>query len=122
MTVRVKTGITRVVFIFDKFVIKVPKFKFGKYCQYNFLKGCIANLSERKFCKLFKDFPTYDLVAPSYWCSWFGFILIQARCNKTLERELNFQELQIFQNVCSDLKPENFGYYKGNLVCLDYGD
>lgn len=122
MTVRVRSGITRVVFIFDKFVIKVPKFKFGKYCQYNFLKGCIANLSERKFCKLFKDFPTYDLVAPSYWCSWFGFILIQARCNKTLERELNFQELQKFQNVCSDLKPENFGYYMDNLVCLDYGD
>ena len=113
-------GVTRIVFIFDKFVIKIPNFT----CQHShFLQGCYANWSERKYCKMFKGVDNnlwYDLVAPSYWCSWFGLIQIQAKCEPNL-KDLTHSEIVKFESVAShDIKKENFGYYKGRLVCLDY--
>lgn len=112
-----RKGVTRVVFVFKKFVIKIPNFN---YCHSHFLQGCYANWSERQYCKIFKNHKDYNLVAPSYFCSWFGLIQIQAKC-KPLLRDLSNKEIDKFKFVCKgDIKKENFGWYKGKLVCLDY--
>lgn len=118
---RIKTGITRIVFIFSNFVIKIPNFK---YSHNHFLQGCYANWSERKFCKDFKnanyDGNMYEFVAPSFYCSIFGLVQIQAKCEEKKE-ELTNQEKEFYKSLCgTDVKKENFGWYNGKLVCLDY--
>lgn len=112
-----RKGITRLVFIFKHFVIKIPNFT----CQHNhFLLGCYANWSERRFCKIMKKTKFYNLVAPSLFCSWFGLFQVQRRCIE-LDRHLTDEEIEKFRGVCQgDLKPENFGYYQNRIVCLDY--
>ena len=118
-----KKGITRLVFIFKYFVIKIPKFT---YSHKHFLQGCYANWSERNFTKIFKDIDwdgetnLYNLISPSYFCSYFGLFQIQARC-KPLLRDLTEMEKELYKPLCEkDNKKENFGWYKGRLVCLDY--
>ncbi len=113
-------GVTRIVFVFKTIVIKIPNFL---YQHNHFLQGCYANWSERHYCKMMyrvENNKFYNLVAPSYFCSWFGLLQIQARCQE-LDRDLTDEEIEIFKDVCGgDIKKQNFGYYKGKLVCLDY--
>ena len=100
--------------------IKVPNIFNG---HHNFLVGCCANYGERRYCKMMKGVDHnkfYDLVSPSLFCSWFGLVQVQRRCviNTT---PLTPEQLSRFDNVsCGESKPQNFGYYKGKLVCLDY--
>lgn len=111
-------GTTRIVFVFKNFVIKIPNFT---HCHQHFLQGCYANWSERQFCKSFKGVENIIWrVAPSYWCSWFGLFQIQAKCEPKLEH-LTKEEVEEFKDLHGgDYKKENFGWYKGRLVCLDY--
>jgi hypothetical protein len=112
-----KKGVSRIVFLVGKFAIKIPNFT---YCHLHFLHGCYANWSERDYCSKFAYYePVLQKVAKSYFCSWFGLIQIQARCEPNT-KELSPQEVEYFKDVCTDIKPENFGYYRGKLVCLDY--
>lgn len=118
---RIKYGITRIVFLFSKFAIKIPNFK---YSHNHFLQGCCANWSERKFCKDFKNandrYNMYEFVAPSFFCLFFGLIQIQARCLEN-NKELTEEQKEFYKPLCgTDSKKENFGWYKGKLVCLDY--
>jgi hypothetical protein len=63
-----------------------------------------------------------NYVTPSYFCSWFGLIQIQARCEPRLEN-LTEEEIHFYKDLhCGDYKKENFGYYKNKLVCLDYSN
>jgi hypothetical protein len=70
---------------------------------------------------MFKNMPEFlDKVAPSLFCSWFGLLQIQSRCEPKLE-DLTAEEIEIFRDLHKgDFKSQNFGYYKGRLVCLDY--
>lgn len=116
-----RKGITRIVFVFSKFVIKIPNFT---YSMQHFLQGCYANWSERQYYKTHKgadyEHNMVEYVSPSYWCSWFGLIQIQARCEPMLEC-LTPEQQEFYKPLCStDNKKENFGWYKGRLVCLDY--
>lgn len=112
-------GVTRLVFVFRHFVIKVPRLNYG---HTNFLCGCLSNWKERQFYKNFKNLPDYgNLIIPTLWCSWFGLISIQKRALK-LNRELTLEEIKKFSKVCTDIKSANFGIYNGNLVCIDYGE
>ena len=114
-------GITRIVFIFKHFVIKIPNFL---YYHQHFLQGCYGNWSERNYYKSHIK-ATYknnmvNYVAPSYFCSWFGLIQIQAKCEPMLEN-LTLEQQIFYEPLCStDNKKQNFGWYKGKLVCLDY--
>lgn len=114
---KIKYGITRIVFVFDNFVIKIPNFK----CYHlHFLQGCYSNWSERNFNKTFKNTEFIDLVVPSLFCTWFGLVQIQRKV-EILDRELTDAEMKKFETVCSgDFKPPNFGFYNNNLVCIDY--
>ena len=114
-------GSTRIVLVFNKIVIKIPNFL---YCHQHFLKGCYANWSERDYYKIHIK-ATYENnmshhVVPSYFCSWFGLIQIQAKCEPMLEH-LTPKQMLFYKPLCgTDNKKENFGWYKGKLVCLDY--
>lgn len=114
-------GCTRIVFLVGRYAIKIPNFL---YCHQHFLQGCYANWSERQFCLSFKKVEKTEnfiwKVAYSYWCGWFGLFQIQARC-EPLERDLTGCEIMFYNDVCGgDNKKENFGWYQGRLVCIDY--
>lgn len=107
----IKYGITRIVFLIGKYAIKIPNPK----RHLHFLQGCYNNYSERYYCKTVKGTEDYNLIAPSYFCSWFGIIQIQAKCEPIQNIEYG-----VFINLTDDHKPENFGLYNGRVVCLDY--
>lgn len=116
-------GCTRIVFKFKRFVIKIPNFL---YEHDHFLKGCAANWSERGYYKVHSkviyEGNMSEYVAPSYFCSWFGLIQVQAYCNPKLTN-LTEEEKGFYKPLCgTDNKKENFGYYKGKLVCVDYAE
>lgn len=115
MRFEVRKGVTRWVLIFDTFVVKIPR----ATNMLHFLGGCYANWSERNYCKVFKGDDRLKLVALSYFCSWFGLCQIQAKC-EPISPELKFDKAK-FEALCGqDSKNENFGIYKGNIVCCDY--
>ena len=71
-----------------------------------------------------EDNKFYDLVSPSVFCLWFGLLQIQHRVTQPISDEDYFHPdfTTKFGDVSGrDFKPENFGYYKGRLVCCDYG-
>lgn len=110
-------GTTRIVILIGKYAIKIPNFL---YQHNHFLYGCYANCSERRHNITFKGREELQYVAPSYFCSWFGLLQIQARCEPKLN-DLTQEEIDFYENLHQgDFKKENFGYYKGILVCLDY--
>lgn len=110
-------GVTRMTILVGNIAIKLPRL--GNHLH--FLQGCYSNYSERYFCKTFKEMENWtEKVAPSYWCSVFGLVQIQARCIVNT-RELTDQELEFFKEVRNgETKPANFGFYRKKLVCLDY--
>lgn len=116
-----KNGVTRLCFLIGNYVIKIPNFT---YCHKHFLQGCYVNWSERNYYKTnikadYKD-NMVKHVSPSYFCSWFGLFQIQAKCSPKKE-DLTEIERKFFEPLCcGDNKKENFGYYNGKLVCLDY--
>jgi len=111
-------GITRIVFLFGKYAVKIPNIR---YSQKHFVQGCLANIKERDYFKNHKyEGSLVDYVSPSLFCSWLGLFQIQSRCEPK-EESLTDKEKEFFKPLCgSDNKKENFGYYKNNLVCLDY--
>lgn len=114
-----RKGITRIVFVFNRFVIKIPNFI---YQHNHFLHGCLANWNERRYTKMWNscniDFK--NRIAPSIFCTWFGLIQIQKKC-LPLERDLTEEEKMYFKPLCgTDIKKDNFGVYKGRIVCVDY--
>lgn len=115
---QLKSGVTRKVLVFKHIVIKFPN---PTYSHRHFLQGCFFNWSERNYYKQFNYSSSLrHHVAPSYFCCFFGLFQIQARCSPKLE-ELTPEEKEFYSPLCgTDTKKENFGYYQGRLVCLDY--
>lgn len=116
-----RKGTTRLVFLLGKYAIKIPNFT---YSWQNFLTGCLANCNERTFCKQYKGMLEYNLVAKTYFSSWFGLINIQERL-EPLHYEMYDPDgavREFFKGICSDIKSSNFGFRAGSksLVCLDY--
>jgi hypothetical protein len=126
----IRFGVYRIVFLFGNYVIKIPNLI---YDHRHFIYGCYCNYNERISYKIWKkqgcrvvrdntggnDDYLHELVAPSLYCSWFGFLQIQKRCI-ILERELTIGEKMRFKIVCKDIKPDNFGIINEKVVCLDY--
>lgn len=119
-------GVTRIVFEFDKFVIKIPNFK---YSWMHFLKGLIANMNENSIWK-WQAHPNNetarpDLLCPVLWASCGGWILIMqkaVRCEWINdESQWNYKEW-IDAGFGGDDKPDNYGYLNGKMVKLDYGN
>lgn len=114
---QIRKGVTRRVFLIGNYAVKIPN---HSYSHNHFLHGCYCNWKERKFYKDFKKHPYGKLVSPSIFCSFFGLIQIQKRCAPYIG-VLSESDKKKFKPVCQeDNKGLNFGWYKGELVCLDY--
>lgn len=114
---KIEKGVTRIVFVFKNFVVKIPNFS----VQHNhFLNGCLANWQERHYWKAWVGTDLRDMVAPTLFCSWFGLFQIQSRAIVLSNDFETPNKFEWFRDVCSDIKPSNFGYYKDRIVCIDY--
>lgn len=119
LNIRIKrNGVTRIVLLVWKYAFKIPNFSVE---HRHFLYGCYANWSERVFSKQVKKTnpDLEDMIAPSLFCSWFGLIQIQQRC----EEISSFDDIDLskYNDLCGgDNKIQNFGLLNGKIVCLDY--
>ena len=119
---KIERGVTRIVFVFNSFVIKIPSFT-----QYNhFLYGLLANLKEKKWSGKHKD------LAKVFYCSRTGLFLIMEKaevvsnnidwgefCDSLIDK---YKDDELKEFMLSDLKPNNWGYVKNRLIKIDYGD
>ena len=125
----VKYGVTRVVFVFDKFVVKIPNFT----AQHShFLHGCYGNWQERVTTKQWRKMKYWDdcdfskginlskMICPAVFCSWFGLFQIMLKC-ETLNRLPTKAEERRFKAAgFEDVKKDNMGMFEGRIVMLDY--
>lgn len=114
-----KRGATRVVIVMRHIVIKIPSITSWKL----FLLGLLANMQERQFSTM-RD----PNLCPVITSSRFGFFVVMPRCHPIRNMGLYATELYRIRGslprdfYISDAKPENFGYMRGRLVKLDYGN
>jgi len=119
---QIERGATRIVFVFKKFVLKIPTFK-----QYDlFLNGLLANLQEKLWSGNHPD------LARVSFCGKLGFVLIMERAEvlgndtnwlDTMEvLEEKYKDDELVEFLLSDFKPSNWGYINGQLKKIDYGN
>jgi hypothetical protein len=114
----IKTGITRTVILIGDYAIKIPN---SRHDHKHFLSGCLANWTERQFSKNNSLSSEWGKkILPVYFCSWFGLFSIHPRI-QIRTKPLSEKQKKYFSDVTTDIKPDNFGYYKGALVCVDFG-
>lgn len=134
-----RTGVTRVVFVFKNFVVKVPNFT---YSFENFLRGMLSNIHERNSWRYNKTYPDkLELICPIIWASWGGWVLVMKRADveKWLHevrlmppienpedwycQKVNNDKLYkkwIDAGFGGDDKADNYGYFENRLVKIDY--
>lgn len=77
-----------------------------------------ANVLEIEFWHRFQDYkPVADWLAPCEYLSPDGRILLQKKVRVASELDELPEKLPGF---LTDIKPENYGWLEGRLVCLDY--
>lgn len=134
---KIKQGCTRIVFVFDTFVIKIPNFRYGFY---NFLSGLISNMNETNTWKngvkskvwedvefqMFEVKHLSEVLCPVRWGSWGGWILIMERADveKHIEEVEGGKRFGYSKHITLGYEGDdtclNYGYYNGNLVKIDY--
>lgn len=116
-------GCTRFVIVTKRWAIKIPNFKYGWKAV---LQGLLANLQERRFYRTGFGVPK---ICPVLFSDPLGLVVIMPAC-EVLDRSLTDDELEGFfgvpwgdttLNVPVEDKPENFGWYDGRIVAIDYG-
>lgn len=122
---KIEHGVTRMVLIFKKYVIKIPTFREWRL----FLHGLIANINEGD---AFKHLKSRDDLAKVYYYNKLGLFLIMERvvvcdndeCWSLLEiLEEKYKNDGLKKFMMSDYKPSNWGRRTdGTLVKIDYGD
>lgn len=133
----IRKGCYRRVCIFDKFVIKFPRFKIGKNFLLRWIIGYLSNTSEsycykssKKICSDSKDQLDFDALyklCPIYF-NFFGFLVIMKKANPLSEEEYSnlLKDIKNY-NKCNfvyiwDNKIENFGKINDKIVIIDYAD
>lgn len=116
----IKTGVTRIVILCGKYVIKIPN---CSNCHLHFLHGCYANWSERFQTKQHVGISDYgDTIVPSIFCSWFGLIQIMERAASVEENYYYYCNADLLKKQGhSDIKPTNVGWHKEKIKMVDYG-
>lgn len=119
---KISKGATRIVFMFSKFVIKIPRVIPWKNC----LVGMLANLQEREFNTLKRN----DL-APIFLSSRLGLFVIMKRA-KPIENYTDaefwgildemYKGTDFYEFMLSDYKMNNYGIINGKIVKIDYGN
>lgn len=116
----IKKGLTRVVFIFKKFVIKIPNFT----TQFDHGRcGILANLNERNYNG------KHECFAKVYFSSIIGLWVVMEYIDplpKYLDYKLRDYVYGYYKNdplytwITEDCKPSNWGVKDGNLIKIDY--
>lgn len=117
-----RTGVTRLVFVFKRVVVKIPKPTIWNH----FLRGILSNINEHRTWKWnsgnFNE-GRQILLCPVLWCSWGGWILIMKRA-EPINREdwSRITDISSYkQHFGGDDTMSNYGWLDGVLVKLDYG-
>lgn len=121
---QLKTSTTRIVFVFNNFVLKFPNIKSWK----QLLWGLLANMQEREFNKI-----NHAALGCIYFSNIHGLFLIMEKADKILDiDELSFRKIMkikyknddISKFILSDLKRDNFGYRRNTkeIIKIDYGN
>ncbi len=116
----IKKGSNRWVIYIGGFAFKIPSL----YNYKRFLRGLLSNMQEIEFSHVveFKE-----KLCPILYHLPFGFLIVMPRVRVLNEGEISKEELNKFcrvkeGNIPAELKSDSFGYYKGRLVAIDYGD
>lgn len=107
----VKSGYSRLVFVFDQFVIKVPRLHWGWDV---FKHGLFCNRTERIIWKHYKSEKLCPVLYSSLWGFWL--VMRKAECNFSRKHEFVNEEFP------GDDLDVNYGYLDGRLVKIDYGN
>lgn len=117
---KITQGSSRIVFIFENYVLKIPSFK-----QYDhFLLGLLGNLRERKMSGRHPD------LAKVCWCFPLGLCLCMERAYPIFvddwgkfkdELEVRYQDDEMKDFMLQDTKPSNWGIIRARRVKIDYG-
>jgi len=111
----IKQGRYRKVFIFDSFVIKIPKSFFGY----------LANIDEIYSWYKYKDLKCF--MCSILFHDPIGLIICMKKANKFTKKLLNSEELNnIIEKyhpnpVLDDIHEDNFGIIDGKIVKIDWG-
>jgi len=116
---KVREGCYRIVFIFNKIVIKIPNFK---YQHNHFLYGLYNNWEERRLYKMWKknNHENVNLICPSLFCSWFGLIQIMEKADEYIYKIEDEDLFEKLKTISHDVKDNNLGVLNGNIVLVDY--
>lgn len=104
-----RSGITRLVFLTKKYVIKVPRINYG---WEKFVEGVFSNLSERNCWRITRS----EYLCPVLFCVG-GFFSVMPRVEICKNEE---DIIGILNEEGEDRKPDNYGWYEGRIVCVDY--
>lgn len=105
------SGISRVVFVSRMNSKQVVKFDVVS-------KDRFQNATEWEIWRSIKGTSIARWFAPCHWISDYGTLLTQSRVTPLVHGKLPMKRVPSF--LC-DMKPENFGWLDGRLVCCDYG-
>lgn len=119
-----RKGCTRTVVLTTNYAIKFPTLSSWQ----GFLRGLLANCKERLWCRCYV-IDSARMLPPVLWVCPGGWFSIQHRVKPIQHRGLFYVELWAAikrSNIpedfwLSDVKPENFGWYKNRLVKIDIG-
>ena len=111
-----RRGATRWVLLTRKYAFKLPSLASYRL----FLNGLLANMQEVEFSAA-----KWPELCPVIGRLPLGLLVVMPRC-KTLEFTMDpitFDQMTIRDGyvVPAENKPDSWGYYKGNLVAVDYG-
>lgn len=114
-----KKGSTRWVILIGKLALKIPSL----YSWRNFLWGLLANMQEVEFSRVSI---MKDKLCPIRFHLPLGFFVVMPRARVLYHGEISKEDLKSFCDlktcvIPAELKYNSFGYYKGNLVAIDYG-
>jgi hypothetical protein len=113
-----RRGVTRRVFLFGRWAIKVP----APWRWQTFLWGLLANMQERAFAAA-----GWPELAPVLWADRWGFVLVMPRLTPLTDAEFETFDYAGFVNrsdgsvVPVEEKSDSFGRLNRRIVAIDYG-
>jgi hypothetical protein len=115
-------GIDSCGFILGEFIGKgayreVYNFPFKSNTVIKVAKDSYANILEWEIWKSVKGTPNEKWFCPCLYMSREGYFLIQPKCKPLKDSDKLPKNLPAFFD---DVRRNNWGWYKGNLVCFDY--
>lgn len=113
-----RTGCTRIVFVCNRFVVKVPNFLDGWRL---FLCGLLANMQERTFSAT-----EWDELCPVLWSTPGGWLVVMQRARVMTREEFMEFDFDSFISkpdyvIPVEAKSNSFGYLNNKVVAIDYG-